>query len=317
MKTAIILALGAAILTTPAFASHHPTQAANEIIDEASVAPYPIETVAPLRRGWYHHRPSSVGALRRSRSRRTHVSRHFDKRPRPAEEGRASAHSAPPVRHEAEVPKVAPDALALAAGALVGIAEGFADGIATAMPALAVPHAPSRIKGELRIGDLRVPFGSGGEGWSLDYGDYPITPKDIGPWGSRHGAIGLAGDEIYDRRLGRDREGIELHAATNDSLMTEGCVAIARREWIAVKRAVLAMIDMSGHAYLHIDPTGARIEPNAEPVVMLASAEGTIEGNYNKRYNRESAQHYHKQLKVIHWHHRYASHRHLRRYAAQ
>ena len=279
------------MISGPAWASRHPVERAPTFVDVAAQPAYPIEIIAPLRKGWrwHHSRHSSVHALRRSRSRRMHTARHVDRKPpRRAEE----AHKRPAVRVRAAlVPNAIPteNALSLAAGALVGLAQGFEDGIATAMPDLAIAHAPRRLVGILQIGAIRVRFGSGGAGYSLDYGDYLITPDDVGSWGARHGAIGIAHDTgctIHDARLGRDRCGIEMHAATNGELITEGCVAIARRQWQAVKKAVLAMIEQSGRAFLRIDPSGARIEPDADPVIVLASAEKVEEHHTEQHHHR-------------------------------
>ena len=284
---AIIIALGLVCLGNySAQARTHPDPGGYLAIDVAARPSYAIETIAPLRRGWRHHTERNV---------RHHQRTNTANKIRPRHQGGGAVHVG--IARSAPItPKPLRDALALATGALVGIAEGFEDGLATALPV--ATHAPSRLRGVLEVGELRVDYGSGGEGWALDYGDYEITPDDVGPWGSRHGAIGIAHDEIWDVRLRRYREGIELHAATNDSLKTEGCVAIERQQWAAVKRAVLAMIDEAGHAFLRVGPNGARIEPDRNPIVILASAE-PVEERHERRHYAEHR--YHER------HRRYAS----------
>ena len=287
MRTLIIASL-VLLVATPALASHHPAPEAGSFIDVAARPSYAIETIAPLRKGWRHHTERKV-RVHQERTRRIRTAN----KTRPRHQGGGAVHVG--IARSAPVtPKPLHDALALATGALVGIAEGFEDGLATALPVAA--HAPSRLRGVLEVGELRVDYGSGGEGWALDYGDYEITPDDVGSWGSRHGAIGIAHDEIWDVRLRRYREGIELHAATNDSLKTEGCVAIERQQWAAVKRAVLAMIDEAGHAFLRVGPNGARIEPDRNPIVILASAEPVEERHERRHYaehrHRERHRHY-------------------------
>jgi hypothetical protein len=290
---AIMIVILTSFVGSPAYASLHPRPQdylSAQFVDAAAKPAYP--EIAPVGRRFHHwHHHSSAHALRRSRSRRFVRSRHVDRKPpRRAEE---AAH-----RPILSPTKPLRDALALAAGALVGLAEGFEDGITTSLPVLA--HGPSRLRGTLEVAGIRVPYGSGGAGYALDYGDYRITPDDVGSWGARHGAIGLAHDEIWDARLHRYREGIEIHAAMNDRLITEGCVAIARRQWQGVKRAILAMIDESGRAFLHIDPSGARIEPDPNPVVMLANSE--------PRIKERRVEHRHVVMHHRRWRHRhYAS----------
>src|SRR5215472_2457686 len=85
--------------------------------------------------------------------------------------------------------------------------EGEADGMAMPRPRV-IRSRPKLMTGRLRIGNLDMGFASGGRGWSIPYGDYPIDDS-AGEWGKHHGAVGLNGDSIYDPVLGRDREGIE------------------------------------------------------------------------------------------------------------
>ena len=268
MRKLLKLCTAAAIacaLATPALASRYPAadQVRSSFVDVAAEPAYP-EAAPAVRRHVEHRRaePKRAAAKRRCRPERRASERARPRR-RQAEE---------PARMAPAPKRLASDAAQAAKlGAILGIPEGFADGIATAIPVMA--HAPARLLGFLEIGALRVRFGSGGAGYSLDYGDYRITPDDVGAWGSRHGALGIAHDSgctIYDARLRRDRCGIELHADTNGELRTAGCVAV--KEFGKVKAAVLAMISEFGQAFLRIDFTGARIEPDAEPVIMMAAA---------------------------------------------
>jgi hypothetical protein len=271
------------MLATPALARE--TSSGTTFIDVAAKPTYPEASRVAVKRRYrrtYHKAERKV--VRHTRLAVHSRSNRNDTRPR--------ADNAKP-HHVSGGAIPSDNALALAVGALVGIPEGFADGIATALPILV--QTPARLRGVLEIGDLRVPFGSGGEGYSVPYGDYPIT-SDVGRWGARHGALAINfGAEMYDKRLHRYREGMELHAATNSELKTEGCVAV--REWTAVKKRILAMIDQKGHAYLHIDPSGARIEPDPEPVLILASYEPKVANRrepvaHHRRYAHQEHHHY-------------------------
>jgi hypothetical protein len=112
-------------------------------------------------------------------------------------------------------------------------------------------------------------WGSGGVGkGSIPYGDYPITPNTVGPWGASHGAIGINHNEIQDPLRGT-RSGIEIHknASENlDRLYTEGCFSVPPGEWPSFKRHLLGEID-KGPMYLHVHPGGASIThtPKAAP----------------------------------------------------
>jgi hypothetical protein len=175
---------------------------------------------------------------------------------------------------------------------ILGIVGGWADGIATALPILA--QAPARLRGTLEIEGLHVAFGSGGAGHGIPYGDWPIT-DDVGSWGARHGALAINHDaEVYDARLHRYREGVEIHADMSGGyLITEGCVAIERKQWGEVKAKIVAMIGSFGHAFLHIDPSGARIAPDAEPMLMFASAASKVEDDEPvRRHHRYARYHY-------------------------
>lgn len=118
---------------------------------------------------------------------------------------------------------------------------------------------PKQITGIIKVEGKQYEFGSGGRGQSIPYGDYLITPGAVGSWGSRHGAIGVADGTIPDPKLHRDRDGIELHAATNSKLATDGCVSIKKDQWPEFKKQVLAMVGENKRVYLHVSDRGASV----------------------------------------------------------
>lgn len=165
-------------------------------------------------------------------------------------------------------------------GALLGVSTGWEDGVSTSKPAI-VTSTPRRLVGEIEVQGQRFRFGSGGYGLSVPYGDYRIT-HDVGSWGARHGALAIGNDaRMYDPRLQRYREGMELHADPNGRLMTEGCVAIEQFE--RFKRLVLSMM-AAGAAFLHIDPNGARVSSSPEPVIRVAGAEQIVSEHHARRH---------------------------------
>ena len=126
-------------------------------------------------------------------------------------------------------------------------------------------HRPAFMKGDVAVGGEKFKFGSGGiPGFpSIPYGDYPVTPNEIGAWGKAHGAIGINHGSIWDPMSGRERGGIELHAGHTDELITHGCMAIAGKDWPAFKQKVMAMIKENGRVYLHVGPDGkASVTPS-------------------------------------------------------
>jgi hypothetical protein len=208
-------------------------------------------------------------------------------------------HAPPPT------PPAIPDGTSI--GKWLGIPDGWADGISMPLPIM--KQAPARIAGTLEIAGLKVKFGSGGRGrYGLPYGDYPLT-NDVGSWGNRHGAIAIGHDAtVYDRRLHRDREGVEIHGATNGALTTAGCIAIEQEMWGIVRRKVIAMME-AGATFLHLDPNGARISAHAEPMMILADLEPRV------REREPETRHHHAAHRYAERHrHRYA-HRHYRHYA--
>jgi hypothetical protein len=62
---------------------------------------------------------------------------------------------------------------------------------------LQLPERPYHMTGKLEIMDKIYNFGTGGHGrGSIPFGDYPITPNEVGHWGERHDAIGINGNFI-------------------------------------------------------------------------------------------------------------------------
>ena len=82
--------------------------------------------------------------------------------------------------------------------------------------------------GKLEIMDKIYNFGTGGHGrGSIPFGDYPVTPNEVGHWGERHDAIGINGNFIPDPKYpGHPRKGIEFHQGL---YVSSGCIVI--REW--------------------------------------------------------------------------------------
>lgn len=117
---------------------------------------------------------------------------------------------------------------------------------------------PRQLLGDLNIGNQTYRFGSGGAGaFPIPRGDWPITPNVMGPWGTAHNAIGLNNDQpMPDATAGRDRTGIEIHAALNQGLITAGCVGIDPTDYAAVQAAIKQVMAKNGQAYLSVDENG-------------------------------------------------------------
>ena len=164
--------------------------------------------------------------------------------------------------------------------------------MATPMPKI-VRRRPYRLAGSLRIGDMIFDFASGGSGWSIPYGSYPID-NSAGSWGKRHGAIGLNDDTIWDPQLGRHREGIEIHSSNHDT--SAGCVITSK--FSKLKAAIFAMIKASGQAFLHIGPTGAAITPTKvsplPPVIYVAEHHDDDRVVDHPRHHRMRLAHHHR-----------------------
>jgi hypothetical protein len=166
-------------------------------------------------------------------------------------------------------------------------------------------YRPRHIEGTLKIGSKSYHYGSGGRaGWSIPYGDYPITPGAIGNWGRHHGAVGLNNNSIFDDQLKRDREGIELHATGHFS--SAGCVVVLRKVFNEVKKTIFALIETAGHAFLHVTPEGAEITSEAiassGKVIYVASK---VEHDRAHHKHRREAKHQHYKVHYSH-HHRMA-----------
>jgi hypothetical protein len=189
--------------------------------------------------------------------------------------------------------------------------DGFMDGMAAPRPKV-VTFRPRLLTGTLEIAGLKFPYASGGAGWSIPYGDFPLTPEEVGGWGKRHGAIGINGGTIPDKQLGRDREGIEIHAAHH--MASSGCVVV--EEFDRLKRAVTRLINDAGHAFLHVGPTGAAITADSAsplpPIIYLAEHIASEE----RQSKRKSERHYHPRLAHRLPHRKHYSNRHHGHYAA-
>lgn len=263
MRKIIIACAMLAGAASPALASRHP-QAARvrpTFIDAAATPAYPEEA----RRKASHRRAEG---RRRVAGRR--AARRQPRRREPLPAAPEAPREVPPGVVVAAAGALAAEAKA--AGEMLGLPDGYEDGLAAPAP-IFVGRRPSVIRGVLRIAGDVFRFVSGGAGWSIPYGDYPISPDSEGSWGKRHGALDLTGDdrgEMWDRQLGRHREGVEMHADVDGR--TEGCVGV--EDWKSAKRKILAMIAEQGHAYLHVWPRGVSITPrrNEAPVVYLASS---------------------------------------------
>lgn len=136
---------------------------------------------------------------------------------------------------------------------------------------------PKQIAGVMEVEGKQYEFGSGGRGQSIPYGDYLITPDAIGSWGSKHGAIGVADGTIPDPKLHRDRDGIELHAATNDKLETDGCVSIRKDQWPEFREQVLTMVREDKKVYLHVSEQGASVSTNPSGFIGEAISGPTLQ----------------------------------------
>ena len=129
--------------------------------------------------------------------------------------------------------------------------------------------------GQSRRGNMQVTidvegqsygYGSGGNrgASTIPFGTYPITPGTIGPWGRAHGALGINNNAIWDKNLGRMRQGIEFHAASNANRITSGCLGIAREQYGRFREHVLDMYKRHGRAFLTVGRDG-RASVTADP----------------------------------------------------
>lgn len=126
-------------------------------------------------------------------------------------------------------------------------------------------HRPTHIGGKLSYDGKNYSFGSGGLRGKIDqsipYGDYPIGGP-VGSWGQAHGAIGINSGTIHDPMLNRDRLGIELHGWNDAKLLSEGCVAIAGKQWPELQASIQARLANGEKLYLHVHGNSASIDTN-------------------------------------------------------
>ena len=124
---------------------------------------------------------------------------------------------------------------------------------------LQMPERPYHMTGKLEIMDKIYNFGTGGHGrGSIPFGDYPITPNEVGHWGERHDAIGINGNFIPDPKYpGQPRKGIEFH---HGLYVSSGCIVI--REWDDFMATLEDMFEeYDGQLYLHVGLNAATITP--------------------------------------------------------
>jgi len=265
MKGIILAALAAVFFATPAMAAHHPAERGYGFIDVAAIAPYPIE-LKPAHAVRHHKAQASRQVHKAVKTTRKDQSR-------APQEPRAKSNL---------------DDLA-----------NYQDGIAGPEPIVITEDRPHRLDGVVRIADAQFRFASGGYGPSIPYGDYEISRDSEGSWGRRHGALDLTGvdrGDIWDPKLKRHREGIELHGG---ALATLGCVAI--EQWSRARSMIRAMIDHFDHAFLHVWPGSVSITPlRSSGQVMIA-----LQENSTRQARADRAVH----------RARYARHRRYRHYA--
>lgn len=282
----------------PAQAARHGAAQAgvtfSQPVDAAAAAPYPLEAKQalhrhPVRGTRATGRPRAVAG----RPRRLPERHPPAKAPRLTEPGAVVASADPDL-----TPTVAPSAGVKAD--YLGEYEGFADGMAAPMPKI-VRVRPYRIAGIVDVAGKQFGFVTGG--WrrgSMPYGDFPITPDEVGPWGSAHGAIGLNDNSMWDPQLNDSREGVEMHAG--DDGASAGCFVIASHDWRAFKSAVFGMIDKFGQAFLHFSAAGAAITATKTsplpPVIYIAERHQEIEASPRRRVRVAAHHHRHRYARL-------------------
>jgi hypothetical protein len=287
MKGAVVLGFLFALIataSTPAWASRHQlTSTVPTTIDVAAVPAYPLEAKHQVVRRVY--RPRLVTSVRREHHNYSHPTYH----PKPAPAKNIAVASVPPSISPPSAPQVDPPS-----------SGDYVDGITTPLPKV-IRSRPRLLEGNLEIAGKTFKFASGGTGWSIPYGTFEVTPTTVGSWGARHDAVGLANDSIYDRQLGRDRDGIEMHASPH--FTSAGCVVVDR--WAEFKRTLFAFIDGMGHAFLHVGPSGAIITAaKASPLPpMIYLAERVKEAPVARRRYVGLTYHHHA---YYHWRTHYA-----------
>lgn len=154
-----------------------------------------------------------------------------------------------------------------------------------------VTHRPYRLTGKVKIGDKEYQFASGGYGWSIPYGDWKIDDS-AGDWGVKHHALGLNNDTIPDPQLGRDRDGIEIHAS--DHWESAGCFVLAPEVFKQVSETIRDMIRDAGQAFLHVWPDIVSITPNASINHAIYVAEHDTDHKEKETRRDEHPKHRHK-----------------------
>ena len=191
-------------------------------------------------------------------------------------------------------------------GALLGLPDGFADGMAEPRynpQDEHYPRRPRKLGGVLVIGGLTYRFVSGGAGWSIPYGHFPLQRDSKGEWGKRHDAMDIGDHGEMDDPQAGHRDGMEMHAARSNR--TGGCVGILER-FDQLREKVTAMIEQFGAAWLHITPTGVSITPWQIAVVVAGEVhEEDSEAGDHQRDHR----HIYRHRRVRYAHHR--PHKHL------
>lgn len=146
--------------------------------------------------------------------------------------------------------------------------EGWTPGSAAIAPGVQKGgESASYLRGQISFDGQSYDYGSGnGRGKnSIPIGTYPITPGTIGPWGQAHDALGINNNQIWDKALGRMRDGIEFHAASNANMMTAGCIGIAKEQYGKFREHVLAYVKKNGAAYLTVRPDGSAAITSTPP----------------------------------------------------
>jgi hypothetical protein len=130
---------------------------------------------------------------------------------------------------------------------------------------------PDYFGGTVSIDGQTFHYGTGGGRTpSLPFGTHNINPAwtgegQLGDVGRRIGSIatlGGRGGEIWDPREGRERLGIQIHAASSDDLdrlYSAGCFAVARSEWPRFKAALQKKITRDGPLALTVLPNGQAV----------------------------------------------------------
>jgi hypothetical protein len=185
----------------------------------------------------------------------------------------------------------------------------------TFQPGPRVVRSPYLITGKIVMTGHEYEFGSGGLGYgSIPYGDFPVTPKEVGSWGKRHDAIGINHNTIVDPKYKPGtREGIEIHSQSGRR--TYGCVGVETTQWGSFKRDLFAMIDAFGGAWLHIRPEGAAITASREPPPLAQLIALNVRDNVQVATVRPRFIHYrHYSIHYRHYasarHHRHWGHKH-------